>query len=219
MIEIQWLGHACFRIKAKEAIVVTDPYGPEIGLQLNRTTAHVVTVSHDEPDHNNVDVVKGIRGNQVAITGPGEYEVAGVFVFGIRTYRDRRKGKVRGKNTIYVLEFSEAKICHLGDLGHPLSDDELSEVGGVDILMVPVGGKHSLAAVQAAEVVGQIEPRLVIPMHYRIPGLRLRLDGVEPFCQEMGVKVPTALESLRLGVGDLPSPDDETRVVILKPGG
>lgn len=219
MIEIQWLGHSCFRIKGREGIVVTDPYGPEVGFRLNRTTAHIVTVSHDEPDHNNVAAVKGVRGDPVIITGPGEYEVGGIFILGLRTYRDLRKGKVRGKNTVYVIEFGEATICHLGDLGHPLGDEELEDIGDVTVLLVPVGGKHSLNAAQAAEVVGQIEPRIVIPMHYGLPGAnRLRLDGVELFCQEMGIKPGAPLEGLRLGAGDIPSAEDETRVVLLKPG-
>lgn len=219
MIEIQWLGHSCFRIKGKEGIIVTDPYGPEVGARLNRTTAHIVTVSHDEPDHNNVGAVKGIRGEPLVIRGPGEYEVGGIFVLGIRTYRDLRKGKIRGKNTVYVIEFGEATLCHLGDLGHPLSDEELEDIGDVAVLMVPVGGKHSLNAAQAAEVVGQIEPRIVIPMHYGLPGMnRLRLEGVEAFLQEMGVKAGAPLAGLRLGVGDIPSAEEETRVVLLKPG-
>ncbi len=219
MIEIQWLGHACFRIKAREAIVVMDPYGPEAGYTLGRTTAHVVTVSHDAPDHNNVGVVKGLRGKPVLLAGPGEYEVGGVFVLGLRTYRDQRRGKVRGKNTVYVMEFAEATICHLGDLGHPLSDEELSEIGSPHILFVPVDGRHALLKpAQAAEVVGQIEPRLVIPMHHDFPPRRRKAEGVELFCQEMGIKVPEPLESLRLGVGDMPAEDDETRVVLLRPG-
>lgn len=219
MIEIQWLGHACFRIKAREGIVLTDPYGPEIGLKLGRPTAHIVTVSHEEADHNNVAAVRGLRSEPFVIRGPGEYEIGGIFILGIRTYRDMRKGKVRGKNTVYVIEFGEATLCHLGDLGHPLDDEELAEIGSVDVLMVPVGGKHSLNASQAAEVVAQIEPRIAIPMHYALPGLRLRLDGVEPFLHEMGVKPAAPLDVLRLTPGDLPSEEEETRVVVLRPAG
>jgi L-ascorbate metabolism protein UlaG (beta-lactamase superfamily) len=218
MIEIQWLGHSCFRIKAREAIVVTDPYGPEAGYKLGRPTAHVVTVSHDEPDHNNIAAVKGMRGDPVVITGPGEYEVGGVFILGIRTYRDMRKGKLRGKNTVYLLEFADMNICHLGDLGHPLSDEELADISKADVLLIPIGGKHSLAATQAAEVVAQIEPRIVIPMHYNHPAGRIRLDGVDPFFREMGVKPVAPLETFKIGSGDLPGEDDETRIVLLKPG-
>jgi L-ascorbate metabolism protein UlaG (beta-lactamase superfamily) len=218
MIEIQWLGHACFRIKAREGIVVTDPYGPEAGYKLGRPAAHVVTVSHDEPDHNNVAAVKGMRGDPVIITGPGEYEVGGVFILGIRTYRDMRKGKLRGKNTVYLLEFADMNICHLGDLGHPLSDEELADISKADVLMIPVGGKHSLAATQAAEVVAQIEPRLVIPMHYGHSAGRIRLDGVDSFFHEMGIKPVAPLETLKIGPSDLPGEEDETRVVLLKPG-
>jgi L-ascorbate metabolism protein UlaG (beta-lactamase superfamily) len=215
MIEIQWLGHACFRIKAREGIVVTDPYGPETGYSLGRPTAHVVTVSHDEPDHNTVAGVKGHRGDPVILHGPGEYEVGGIFIMGIRTYRDMRKGKVRGKNTVYLMEFSEMNICHLGDLGHPLSDDELADISKADVLLIPVGGKHSLVATQAAEVVAQIEPRIVIPMHYAHRACRIRLDGVDAFFHEMGIKPVAPLDSLKIGPGDLPDEDAETKVVLL----
>jgi len=217
MIEIQWLGHSCFRIKAREGIVVTDPYSPETGYRLGRPAAHIVTVSHDEPDHNNAAGVKGMRGDPVLLTGPGEYEVGGIFIMGIRTYRDMRKGKVRGKNTVYLMEFAEMNICHLGDLGHPLSDEELADISKADVLLIPVGGKHSLAATQAAEVVAQIEPRIVIPMHYNHPAGRIRLDGVEPFFHEMGLKPVEPLELLKIGPGDLPAEDAETRVILLKP--
>ena len=216
MIEIQWLGHSCFRIKAREGIVVTDPYGPEAGFKLGRPAAHIVTISHDEPDHNNSSGVKGMRGDPVVITGPGEYEVGGIFILGIRTYRDMRKGKVRGKNTAYLLEFPEMNICHLGDLGHPLSDEELADISKADVLMIPVGGKHSLEAARAAEVVAQIEPRLVIPMHFAHPAGRIRLDGVDLFFHEMGIKPVAPVELLKIGSGDLPGEDDETRVVLLK---
>lgn len=219
MIEIQWLGHACFRIRLKEGILITDPYGPEVGLNLGRPTAHIVTVSHDEPDHNNVAAVRGLRSEPFVISGPGEYEVGGIFVFGIRTYRDAHRGRYRGKNTVYLIESSEGTLCHLGDLGHPLGDEELGEIGNVGVLMVPVGGKHSLNAVQAAEVVGQIEPRIVIPMHYHTPGNRLRLDGIEPFFRAMGAKPVEPIEVLRIGAGEMPGAEEETRLVVLKPGG
>ncbi len=218
MIEIQWLGHACFRIKSREGIVVTDPYGREAGYKLGRPTAHVVTVSHDEPDHNNAAAVKGVRGDPVVITGPGEYEVGGIFILGIRTYRDMRKGKLRGKNTVYILEFAEMTICHLGDLGHPLSDEELAEISKADVLMVPVGGKHSLTAAQAAEVIAQIEPRVIIPMHYGHPAGRIRLDGLDPFFHEMGLKPPAPLEVLKIGPGDLPGEEEEAKIVVLQVG-
>ena len=216
MIEIQWLGHSCFRIKAREGIVVTDPYGPETGYDLGRPSANLVTVSHDEPDHNNVAGVKGHRGPFVVLNGPGEYEVGGIFILGIRTYRDMRKGKARGKNTVYLMEFSEMNICHLGDLGHPLSDSELSDISRADVLLIPVGGKHSLVASRAAEVVAQIEPRIVIPMHYSHPACQIRLGSVNAFFREMGIKPVAPIDTLRIGLGELPDEDIETQVVLLK---
>ncbi len=210
-MEITWYGQACFRLRSRGLSVVTDPYSPEIGLKLPRLTATVVTVSHEHDDHNYVDAVKG---PPFLISGPGEYEIEGIFVIGVGTYHDAKQGQERGKNTAYLIEFEGLTICHLGDLGHVLTQEQVEQLNSVDILLVPVGGKYTLNGSKAAEVVGLLEPKIVIPMHYKVPGLEIQIEGVSRFLKELAVEPPSKLEMLTIGRGQLP---DETRVVLLEP--
>ncbi len=184
-MEITWLGHSCFRLKAKEATVVTDPFSKAIGLTPTRVQADIVTISHDHPGHNNVATVGG--GPKV-LSGPGEYEVKNVFVTGIPAFHDTQQGKSVGKVTVYLIQAEDLIVCHLGDMGHVLTQAQLEAIGRVDLLLVPVGGGNSLNASQAVEVVGLLEPRAVIPMHYQTPGLTTALDPITRFAKEMGAR-------------------------------
>ena len=168
-MDVTWLGHGCFRLRGRGAAVVTDPYPPAIGLKLQRLDADLVTVSHGHENHSYTQAVR----EAYEIRGPGEYEVAGVSVIGISTYHDSEKGAKYGRNTVYVFEIDDIRVCHLGDLGHKLDDAEAETVSSPDVLLVPVGGRATINAAQAAEVVRQLEPRFVVPMHYAIPGLKL----------------------------------------------
>lgn len=208
---ITWFGQSCFKIQGKEVTLVTDPYDPQIGFKLPRMTADIVTVSHDHYDHNNV---AAISGNPFIINTPGEYEIKKVFIYGIPSWHDDKEGNQRGSNTIYLIEFEELKIAHLGDLGDYLSDNQLEKLEGVDILIVPVGGTYTLNAKQAAEVISQVEPRIVIPMHYKIPGLKVNIDNLNSFSKEMGVKEKEPEEKFRVTKKDLPQ--EETKIIILK---
>lgn len=208
---ITWLGQSCFKIQGKEVTIATDPYDPATGLKLSRMTADIVTVSHDHYDHN---YVAAISGNPFVINTPGEYEVKRVFIYGIPSWHDNKEGEERGANTIFLFEFEELKIAHLGDLGHSLSDEQLEKLEAVDILMIPVGGVYTLSAKEAAHVISQIEPRVVIPMHYKIPGLKVNIDGLDKFSKEMGAKKAEPLDKLRITKKDLPA--EETRIIILK---
>lgn len=213
-MEIQYFGHSCFRIKGKDAILVTDPYSPEVGLKMDKISADIVTVSHQHYDHNNISVVTGTtkRPNPFIISSPGEYEISGVFIYGVSSFHDAVKGAKRGNNTIYVINMDGIKLSHLGDLGHRLTDEQLEEVNGVDILMIPVGGTYTLDPHQAVEVISQIEPRVVIPMHYKLPGLKIVLAPVEEFLKEIGVEVkPT--DKLVTSLDKLP---EERQVVVLQ---
>lgn len=210
-MEITWYGQACFRLRSRSLAVVTDPYSPEIGLKLPRLTATIVTVSHQHGDHNYVEAVKGAP---FIISGPGEYEIEGIFVIGVSTYHDTKQGEERGKNTAYLIEFEGLTICHLGDLGHVLTQEQVEQLNNVDILLIPVGGKYTLNGAKAAEVVGLLEPKIVIPMHYKIPGLDVQLEGVSRFLKELAVEPPQKLEQLTISKSQLP---DETRVVLLEP--
>lgn len=208
---ISWFGQSCFKIQGKEVTIVTDPYDAGIGFKLPRMMADILTVSHDHYDHNNV---AAISGSPFIINSPGEYEVKKVFIYGISSWHDNKQGAERGPNTIYLIEFEELKIVHLGDLGGPLTDDQLEKLEGVDILMIPVGGVFTIDAKQAAEVISQVEPRIVIPMHYRISGLKVKLDNLDKFAKEMGIKEGEPEEKFRINKKDLPQ--EETKVVILK---
>ncbi len=209
-MDVTWLGHGCFRLRGRGAAVVTDPYPPSIGLKLQRLDADLVTVSHEHENHNYTQAVR----EAYEIHGPGEYEVAGVSVIGVPTFHDSEKGQKHGRNTVYLIEIDDVRVCHLGDLGHKLDDAEAEAVSSPDVLLVPVGGHTSINAAEAAEVVRQLEPRFVVPMHYAIPGLKLQLDTIDRFLKEMGVAAsePQAKFSVQKSSGEY-----ETKVVVLEP--
>jgi len=183
-VDITWLGHSCFRIKGNQAVIITDPFPPDLGYSLGKQTADIVTVSHQHPSHS---YVKGIGGEPRLIKGPGEYEISNVLVIGIATFHDSVKGQSRGKNTVYLMEIDGVAVCHLGDIGHVLNDEQVEEMGNVDVLLLPVGGVNTINAAMAAEVIRKLEPKAVIPMHYKTPALKRELDPVEDFLREMGM--------------------------------
>jgi L-ascorbate metabolism protein UlaG (beta-lactamase superfamily) len=200
-MDITWLGHSCFKIKGKTAIVVTDPYSPDLGYSLGKPTARIVTVSHQHPGHS---YVKGVGGEPKLVTGPGEYEISGVLIIGISTFHDEEKGEKRGKNAVYVMEVDEVAVCHLGDLGHVLTAEQLEEIGNVDVLLLPVGGVSTIDAPKAAQVVRQLEPKVVVPMHYKTPALKWELEPVGKFLEEMGVKEVNSQPKLSFTKSSLP---------------
>ena len=189
--------------------MVTDPYNDDIGMKMPHFEADIVTISHDHHDHNNTGA---LRGNPFLIDTAGEYETKGVFVEGVESWHDSSDGKERGKNIIYRIEMEDISITHLGDLGHILDAKQLEKLEGTDILLIPVGGKYTINAAKAVEVISQIEPRIVIPMHYKVPGLKIDLDGVEKFIKELGIK-PRQEEKLKILKKDLPQEDMELVVL------
>ena len=210
-MDVTWLGQSCFRLRGRNAAVVTDPYPPALGPRL-KLDGNLVTVSHPHENHSHVQSVK----DAYVIEGPGEYEVAGVTVRGLPTYHDTQQGAEHGRNTVYVIEVDDVRVCHLGDLGHTLDDRALEAIGNVDVLLVPVGGGRTLDGARAAEVVRQVEPRYVVPMHFGHPSLRTDLAPVERFLNEMGV--PETEPQTKLSVQGS-SADAETKVVVLEPRG
>ncbi len=187
-MEITYLGHSAFRIKGKKTSIVTDPFDPAVtGFKIPSVQADIVTVSHEHKDHNNI---KAVSGEPLVISGPGEYEVKGVRITGLRTYHDNTKGEERGYNTVYRIEIDNVAIVHLGDLGHKLSDKEIEILDGVDILMIPVGGTYTINAAEAVEVISHLEPKVIIPMHYKSaktsPEVTSKLDELSVFLKEMG---------------------------------
>jgi L-ascorbate metabolism protein UlaG (beta-lactamase superfamily) len=200
-MEISWLGHSCFRIRGSQATVITDPYSPDLGYSLGKPKAHIVTVSHQHPGHS---YVQGVGGDPKLITGPGEYEISGLLIIGIATFHDGDRGNQRGKNTIYLMEIDEVSLCHLGDLGHMLTAEQVEELGSVDILLIPVGGVSTIDAPVAAEMARQLEPKVVIPMHYKTEALSWELEPVGRFLKEMGGEQVTSQPKLSFNRSNLP---------------
>ena len=209
-MDVTWLGHGCFRLRGRSAAVVTDPYPPAIGLKLPKLDADLVTISHEHENHSYTQVMRDSN----EIRGPGEYEVAGVSVIGVPTFHDAEKGAKHGRNTVYLIEIDDVRVCHLGDLGHALDDAEAEAISSPDVLLVPVGGHTSINAAQAAEIVRQLEPRFVVPMHYAIPGLKLELDSLDRFLKEMAVTASEPQPKLSVQAS---SGEYETKVVVLEP--
>lgn len=212
MAEIKWLGHACFRIRAREATILTDPVPRALGYRFDKQRADIVTISHDHPGHTATEVISG---EFKLVDGPGEYEMNEVFITGIRTYHDDKRGEVHGRNTVYLFEVENMIICHLGDLGHGLAEEQVEALAKADILIVPVGGGTVLDGAQAAEVVGQIEPKMVIPMQFQTPYGDSEREGVDRFLKEMAAQDVQPVDKIAVRASDL---QDSTQVVVLEPG-
>lgn len=214
-MEIYPLGHSSFKVKGKSAVVVFDPFDSAmVGLKMPKIeTVDIVTVSHDHGDHN---AVKDLPGSPFIVSGPGEYEVKGVTIVGVPTFHDDKNGADRGANCVYKINIDDVNICHLGDLGHKLTDEQMSQIGDVDILLIPVGGGYTIDSKIASQVVAQLEPLVVIPMHYQRPGMSPKLaDALEPvtnFTKEMGAESLTPQPKLVITKDRLP---ETTTVVVL----
>jgi len=200
-MDISWLGHSCFKIRGSNAVVITDPYSPSLGYSLGTPTARIVTVSHQHSGHS---YVRGIGGEPRLVIRPGEYEISDVLIIGIATSHDADRGRERGENTVYLMEVDEISICHLGDLGHALTAEQVEEIGNVDVLLLPVGGVSTINASVAAEVVRQLEPKAVIPMHYKTSALSGELESVGKFLKEIGTKQVEPQSKLSLTKSSLP---------------
>ena len=212
-MEIIWYGHSCFRITERGmAAVVTDPYDPEVvGHDLGKLRADMVTISCDKPAHN---YVKAVRGSALEITGPGEYEVGGVFVTGLLIDgKSKKKSQDELRNTIYVIEYNGLTIAHLGELNNVPSQTEVEGLGEVNIALVPVGGMTSLNAAKAAEVISLLEPSIVIPMHYGMRESLIKLDPLSKFLKEMGLNEVETEETIKFT--SRKSLPDEIRVIVL----
>jgi L-ascorbate metabolism protein UlaG (beta-lactamase superfamily) len=208
-VDITWLGLSCFRIRGNQAIIITDPFPPGLGYTLGKQTADIVTVSHQHPSHS---YDQGISGEHRLLRGPGEYEISGVLILGIAAYHDAVKGQSRGKNTLYLMEIDGVAVCHLGDIGHVLSDEQVEEMGNVDILMLPVGGVSTINAAMAAEIIRKLEPKAVLPMHYKTPKTDRELEPVENFLKEMGLGQVESRPKFSVSKSNLPI---STQVILL----
>jgi L-ascorbate metabolism protein UlaG (beta-lactamase superfamily) len=209
-LDITWYGHSCFRISERGQItVVTDPFSESIGLPAPKLKGDVVTVSHFQPGHNNVEAVKGYL---YVLSGPGEYEIGGVFISGIAMHYISDDGY--RENVAYVMQYGNLNVLHLGDLAHVPDQSTVEALGEVNIALVPVGAGQSLKASMAAEVIALIEPNYILPMHYAIPGLSVKLDPVDKFLKEMGVSKVQEDDMLRVSAATLP---EQPQVIVLRP--
>lgn len=210
-MEITWYGHSCFRLVERSmAAVVTDPYDHKTtGYELLKLRGDIVTVSHDAPGHNFVSAVKG---RSHVLTGPGEYEIGGVFITGVQTNGQGKRGSDEPCNTLYVFDYDGVTVAHLGDLRRVPSQTEIEALGTVNVALVPVGGGGGLNASKAAEVVSLIEPGIVIPMHYHTPASNIKLAPLNRFLKEMGLSDVSPVDSLKVTRTSVP---EETRVVVL----
>ncbi len=208
---INWYGQSCFRLESKGTSILIDPFSKEIGLRTPRLNDNIFLVTHEHYDHNNVEEVPV---ESFVIRGPGEYEKAGIRIEGIASYHDNTQGTQRGLNTIYILRAEDMRLCHLGDLGQAkLTDEQVEAIGDIDILFIPVGGKYTIDGKEAADVVKQIEPKIIIPMHYKVDGLNIDIDGSQKFLKEIGIK-PEEVESYRIMAKNLPT--EEIKLITFK---
>lgn len=215
---IYWHGQSCFQVvvsrgKNNQVNIVIDPFSEEIGLRLPKLEADILLTTHGHPDHNNL---KAVSGNPFLISGPGEYEIKEVFIQGISAWHDDSQGKERGQMTIYTIEAEELCLCHLGDLGQKeLNSEQLERIGGVDILMAPVGGIYTIDGKEAVKIMSQIEPKIIIPMHYSLPKLKIKLDGLDKFLKAVGLKTIEPIQKLIVKKKDIS--EEEAKIIILKP--
>ena len=207
-MEISWLGHSCFQLRGKNVTLITDPFSPQLEHSLGKINAPIVTISHNHPGHN---FTGGVDGDPRVVRGPGEYEISDVLITGVASYHDNKHGQELGRNTIYVIHMDDLIVCHLGDLGHILQEEQLEEVADADVLLIPIGGQHTINATQAAEVISQVEPHIVIPMHYS-PSIGDVPNPLDKFCREMGIEALNPQPKLSITRSALPA---ETQVVIL----
>lgn len=208
---ITWFGQSCFRVETKEGSFLIDPFSKEIGLRPPRIKDDIVLVTHGHYDHN---AVGDVGPETLVISSPGEYERKGIAVLGIQSFHDQSGGAERGLNTIYSIKAEDIAVCHMGDIGQQaLTEEQVELIGDVDILMIPVGGRYTVGAKEAISIVSQIEPKVIIPMHYKIAGLEIKeLEGVEKFVKEVGLR-PEKVDVFRVAKKNLPV--DEMKLIVM----
>lgn len=216
-MNIIWHGQSCFSIKSKDKTIVIDPYSNKIGLKEPKLTADILLVSHEHSDHSNISIVKKAHDNLKIINEAGEYEFGGIYIQAVPAYHDDKNGKELGETLMFTIRAEDMVVAHLGNLGQSLlTDEQLEELNGVDILIVPVGGPYSFKGLQAAKIVTQIDPRIVIPMHYKIPGINIaKMEDASSFLAEEGAKGIEPKDEYKIEKRNLPVEERET--VVLKP--
>ena len=178
-MRIKWLGHSCFLITNKRGInILTDPFDDTLGYKMTKEKVNIITISHEHYDHNNT---MGIKGKPAVLKGTVNRDTHKMLFKGVPSYHDSVYGKHRGNNTIFVIETDDMVLCHLGDLGHVLENRQLEEIGRIDILFIPVGGYYTLNHLQADQVIEQLKPKIVLPMHYKTDAIKWSIDPLSFF--------------------------------------
>ena len=217
MVDIWFHGQACVRVKGKDATVVFDPYEADfVGLPPLKINGDIVCITHDHKDHNAKDVVKGTEEDKVpfVISGPGEYEISGVNIVGVESFHDDKQGAERGKNTIYLVTIDEVNLVHLGDLGQKkLTQDQVEELSVCDVLFIPVGSVYTISGKDAGDLISQLEPKIIVPIHYKLPSLKFDLDPVDIFLSAVGKEKLEPVQKLSVSREKLP---EEPEVVVLE---
>lgn len=211
-MEITWYGHSCFRIsERKMTSVVCDPYdNKHVGYGPLKLKAEIVTVSNSSPQHMNL---KAVKSDPYVITGPGEYEIGGVFITGLRTNKRKRNGQDNPINILYLIDYYGITIVHLGNMMQIPTQSEVESLGPVHVALVPVGGRGGLNAAEASEVISLFEPNIVIPMHYATPASKVNIEPIGKFLKVMGLSSVETLPTLKVTKpGTLP---EETQIIVL----
>jgi L-ascorbate metabolism protein UlaG (beta-lactamase superfamily) len=211
-MKIKWLGHAAFLVTAEDGTrILTDPYETSEGLKYGeiKEPADIVTVSHEHGDHNNV---KAVQGNPQVVRESGV--VKGINIKAIKTAHDDKGGSERGSNTIFCFEVDRVRVCHLGDLGHILTDNQVVEIGKVHVLLIPVGGHFTIDAKNATQVAEQVRARFIIPMHYKNDRCLFPIGGLEEFTRNKTNVTLVDGSEVEFKIGEMPA---EPRVMVLKP--
>jgi L-ascorbate metabolism protein UlaG (beta-lactamase superfamily) len=212
-MDVKWLGHSCFLITSEAGLrVITDPYSVSGGIHYSpiKETADIVVVSHNHFDHN---AVSAVPGKPEVVRGSGTRTVRAVQFRGIATYHDASQGKQRGANTVFCFTLDDIRLCHLGDLGHLLSQAQINEIAAVDILFVPTGGFYTIDAAGASVVCDQLRPKVIVPMHFKTSKCDFPVSGVEDFIRgKRNVKMMNSSQ-IQFKFAELPA---ATEIVVLK---
>lgn len=223
-MQITWFGQSCFLIRGEKVALFFDPFqASEVGIKLPKTETDAVLLTHKHFNHVNAAVAitareraqaPAISGGVFTVDGPGEYEIGGAMIYGIPAFHDNQEGRERGRVTIYVVKMEGMTVCHLGALGQKeLNENQIEKIGDVDVLFIPVGGIDAIGAREARLIVNQIEPRVVIPMRYALPGLKFKLEKVDDFLKEVGGATRTVEGKFIVKKKDLPQEGMEVVVM------
>lgn len=209
-MDITWLGHACFRLKGRESVIIMDPCPKSTGYNIGKQQAQIVTISHEHPDH---AFIEAVTTDPKRIDAPGEYEINGVMITGVRAPSGKKSEPTALKPTSFVVEVDEVRVCHLGGFAEAPTSEQIEALSDIDVLLTPVGGHGALTAAAAAEVISQLEPKIVVPMQFATDAATAELDPIDSFLKQMGISGTTSQSRLSITRANLPV---QTQVLVLE---